>query len=257
MKYGCIGEHLPHSFSREIHGEIGSYDYELKELVPEDIPVFMTERNFAGINVTIPYKQSVIPFLDCLDDTAEAIGAVNTVINRSGKLWGCNTDLYGLTCLIRRIGLEFSGKKVLILGTGGTSRTAAYAAQMLGAGNILKVSRTAKNGAVSYEAALRDHTDAEIILNTTPCGMYPHPDEQPLSLKPFRRLQGVADVIYNPLRSRLVLEARALGLPAEGGLYMLVAQAVRASELFLNTSYPEELTDRIYDRILRRKKTSY
>ena len=254
MKYGCIGEHLPHSFSREIHGEIGSYDYELKELAPDEVPAFMTAKDFAGINVTIPYKQAVVPFLSSVDETAEAIGAVNTVVNRGGRLTGHNTDLCGLTRLIRRIGLELSGRKVLILGTGGTSRTAAYAARLLGAGSILKVSRTAKDGAVSYEEALRDHTDAEIILNTTPCGMYPHPEGQPLSLRTFSRLQGVADVIYNPLRSRLVLEARALGLPAEGGLYMLVAQAVRASELFLDTAYPEDLTDRIYNRILRRKE---
>ena len=254
MKYGCIGEHLPHSFSMEIHREIGSYDYELKELPPVGIPAFMTEKGFSGINVTIPYKQAVIPFLDHIDRTADAIGAVNTVVNRGGELWGFNTDFYGLTCLIRRVGLNLSGRKVLILGTGGTSRTAAYTARALGAGSILKVSRTTRDGAVSYEDALRDHTDTEIILNTTPCGMYPHPDEQPLSLKPFTRLQGIVDVIYNPLRSRLVLEARSLGLPAEGGLYMLVAQAVRASELFMDTVCPEDLTDRIHNRILRRKE---
>ena len=254
MKYGCIGEHLPHSFSKEIHGEIGSYDYLLKELAPDEVPAFLTEKAFSGINVTIPYKQAVIPFLDHIDETAKAIGAVNTVVNRDGELRGYNTDLYGLTRLIRRIGLDLSGRKVLILGTGGTSRTAAYAAQALGAARIVKVSRTARDGAVSYDDAVRWHSDAEIILNTTPCGMYPDPDNQPLSLKPFRRLQGVADVIYNPLRSRLVLEARSLGLPAEGGLYMLVAQAVRASELFLDTAWPEELTDRIYHRILRRKE---
>ena len=254
MKYGCIGEHLPHSFSKEIHAEIASYAYELKELTPEELPAFMAAKDFQGINVTIPYKQAVIPFLDHIDETAEAIGAVNTVVNRGGELWGYNTDLFGLTRLIRRAKLDLSGRKVLILGTGGTSRTAAYAAETLGAGQILKVSRTERDGTVSYEDALRDHSDAEIILNTTPCGMYPHPDAQPLALTSFGSLQGVADVIYNPLRTRFILEARALGLPAEGGLYMLVAQAVRASELFLDTAYPEDLTDRIYARILRRKE---
>ncbi len=254
MKYGCIGEHLPHSFSKEIHAEIASYDYELKELTPEELPAFMTAKDFQGINVTIPYKQAVIPFLDHIDETAKAIGAVNTVVNRGGELWGYNTDLFGLTRLLRRAKLDLSGRKVLILGTGGTSRTAAYAAETLGAGQILKVSRTGRGGAVSYEDALRAHSDAEIILNTTPCGMYPHPDAQPLALKSFASLQGVADVIYNPLRTRFILEARTLGLPAEGGLYMLVAQAVRASELFLDTVYPEDLTDRVYARILRRKE---
>ena len=214
----------------------------------------MTARSFRGINVTIPYKQAVIPFLDEIDETARAIGAVNTVVNRDGKLYGYNTDLYGLTRLIRRIGLDLSGKKVLVLGTGGTSRTASYAAEKLGARVVYRVSRTSREGSLSYEEVLQDHTDAEIILNTTPCGMFPKPAEQPLSLEPFTRLEGVADAIYNPLRSRLVLDARSRGIPAEGGLYMLVAQAVRASELFLDTSYPEDLTDRIYNAILRRKE---
>ena len=254
LTYGCIGEHLPHSFSREIHEQIGGYAYELKELTPEELPAFMTARSFRGINVTIPYKQAVIPFLDEIDETARAIGAVNTVVNRNGKLYGYNTDLDGLTRLIRRVGLDLSGKKVLVPGTGGTSRTASFAAGQLGAREVLRVSRTGREGSLTYEDILRNHTDAEIILNTTPCGMYPEPDAQPLPLEPFHRLQGVVDVIYNPLRSRLVLDARSRGIPAEGGLYMLVAQAVRASEHFLDTAYPEDLTDRIYERILRKKE---
>ena len=256
LEFGCIGEHLPHSFSREIHGEIGGYAYDLKELTPEELPAFMAARAFRGINVTIPYKQAVIPFLDEIDETARAIGAVNTVVNRNGKLYGYNTDLDGLTRLIRRIGLDLAGKKVLIPGTGGTSRTAAFAAERLGAREILRISRTGREGSLTYEDVLRDHADAEIILNTTPCGMFPEQDAQPLPLEPFTRLQGVADVIYNPLRSRLVLDARSRGIPAEGGLYMLVAQAVRASEHFLGTAYPEGLADRIHDRILRRKENT-
>ncbi len=254
LSYGCIGEHLPHSFSKEIHGQIGGYAYELTELTPEELPAFMTARSFRGINVTIPYKQAVIPFLDEIDGTAKAIGAVNTVVNRDGKLYGFNTDLDGLTRLVRRIGLDLSGRKVLIPGTGGTSRTAAFAAERLGAREVYRISRTGKESSLTYEQALRDQADAEIILNTTPCGMYPEPDAQPLPLDPFRRLEGVVDVIYNPLRSRLVLDARSRGIPAEGGLYMLVAQAVRASEHFLDTVYPESLTDRIYSRILRSKE---
>ena len=254
LEYGCIGEHLPHSFSREIHEQIGAYSYELKELAPEELPVFMTARAFRGINVTIPYKQAVIPFLNEIDETAKAIGAVNTVVNRNGKLYGFNTDLDGLTRLICRIGLDLKGKKVLIPGTGGTSRTASFAAEKLGAREILRVSRTGREGSLTYEDVLRNHTDAEIILNTTPCGMFPETDAQPLPLDPFDRLQGVADVIYNPLRSRLVLDARSRGIPAEGGLYMLVAQAVRASEHFLDTVYSPDLTDRIYERILRTKE---
>ena len=254
LTYGCIGEHLPHSFSKEIHGEIADYAYKLQELTPDELPAFLAARSFRGVNVTIPYKQAVIPCLDETDPTARAIGAVNTIVNRDGKLFGFNTDLYGLIRLIRRTGLDLSGKKVLIPGTGGTSRTAAFAAKQLGAREILKISRTGRDGSLTYEDALRDHTDAQIILNTTPCGMYPNPDARPLPLEPFTRLEGVVDVIYNPLRSRLVLDARARGIPAEGGLYMLVAQAVRASEIFLDTAYPEDLTDRIYARILRRKE---
>ncbi len=254
LTYGCIGEHLPHSFSREIHEQIGGYAYALKELTPEELPLFMAARAFRGINVTIPYKQAVIPFLDDIDETARAIGAVNTVVNRNGKLFGYNTDLDGLTRLVRRTGLDLSGKKVLVPGTGGTSRTASFAAEKLGAREILRVSRTGREGSLTYGDVLRNHTDAEIILNTTPCGMYPEPEAQPLPLDPFTRLQGVVDVIYNPLRSRLVLDARSRGIPAEGGLYMLVAQAVRASEHFLDTVYPEDLADRIYERILRRKE---
>ena len=256
LMYGCIGEHLPHSFSREIHQQIGGYAYNLKELTPEELPAFLAARSFRGINVTIPYKQAVIPYLDGIDDTARAIGAVNTIVNRGGKLYGYNTDLDGLTRLIRRIGLDLRGRKVLILGTGGTSRTAAFAAEQLGAREIFRVSRTDREGSLTYEEALRGHADAEIILNTTPCGMFPDPDAQPLSLAPFSRLQGMADVIYNPLRSRLVLEARSRGVPADGGLYMLVAQAVRASELFLDTSYPDGLTDRIHEQILRQKENT-
>ncbi len=256
LNYGCIGEHLPHSFSKEVHGQIGGYAYELKELTPEELPAFMAARSFRGINVTIPYKQAVIPFLDEVDENARKIGAVNTVINRDGKLYGFNTDLYGLIRLIRRVGLDPAGKKILIPGTGGTSRTAVFAAESLGAREIYRISRTGREGCITYDEALKNHTDAEIILNTTPCGMFPEPDAQPLPLEPFRQLKGIVDVIYNPLRSRLVLDARSRGIPAEGGLYMLVAQAVRASEHFMGTEYPEDLTDRIYEQILHRKENT-
>ena len=254
LTFALIGEHLPHSYSREIHALIGSYNYTLQELSPEEFDFFMSERLFAGINVTIPYKQKVIPYLDEIDETARAIGAVNTVVNRDGKLYGYNTDLYGLTRLIRRLGLDLADKKVLILGTGGTSRTASYAAEQLGAREILRVSRTGKESGITYEEALASHTDAQIIINTTPCGMFPEPGAQPVSLDPFHALEGVVDVIYNPLRTRLVLDARSRGIPADGGLYMLVAQAVRASELFLGRKQEEDLTDIIHDAILRWKE---
>lgn len=254
MMYGCIGEHLPHSFSKEIHEQIGDYDYELKEIAPADLDAFMTARPFRAINVTIPYKQAVIPYLDQISETARAIGAVNTIVNRNGKLFGYNTDFDGLIGLIRRAGIDLTGKKVLILGTGGTSKTALHAARALGADRVLRVSRTAREDAVTYEAALRDHTDAHVILNTTPCGMYPHIEEAPLSPAAFPRLCGVIDAVYNPLRSRLVLEGRKMGVPAEGGLYMLSAQAVRAAEIFQGKQFPQELAEKAFRRVLKGKE---
>ena len=253
MIYGCIGEQLPHSFSREIHEAIGGYAYELREIAPDRLDAFMAERSFRAVNVTIPYKQAVMAHLSWLSDTARAIGAVNTVVNREGLLYGYNTDFDGLSRLIRRLGLDLRGKNILILGTGGTSRTALYTARTLGAARIERVSRTARGGALTCEQALQ-RVDTDVIINTTPCGMFPHRDELPIALEGFPRLSGVIDAIYNPLRSRLVLSARSRGVPAEGGLYMLVAQAVRASEIFLGTRYPDGLTDEIYGKILRRKE---
>ena len=254
MMYGCIGERLPHSFSKEIHRLIGDYDYDLKELAPEALDAFMRERPFRGINVTIPYKQAVLPYLSEISETARAIGAVNTIVDRNGALYGDNTDCHGLTRLIQRLGLQLRGGKVLVLGTGGTSRTAVYACRSLGASEVLRVSRTGKDGALTYEEAARAHADAGFLINTTPCGMFPAVDAAPVSLDDYPRLRGVVDAVYNPLRSELVLEARKRGIPAEGGLYMLVAQAVRAAELFRDTQYPEGLTDLVYERIRREKE---
>ena len=258
MIYGCIGEHLPHSFSAEIHRMIGTVPYELKEIAPEDLDAFMRAKDFQGINVTIPYKQAVIPWLDEISETAREIGAVNTVVKRKGKLYGTNTDAAGLTALLRRTGLRLSGKKVLIAGTGGTSKTALYVANRLGAREVLRLSRHPERfqgeDVLSYEAAAERHRNAEILINTTPCGMFPHAEEQPLDPGDFPALEGVADVIYNPLRTRLVMEARKRGIPAEGGLYMLTAQAVRAAEVFRDREEKEELIADIYRRLLRQKE---
>jgi shikimate dehydrogenase len=254
MIYGLIGEHLGHSFSAEIHARLGKEPYELRELPPDRVEAFLRERDFRGINVTIPYKQTVIPFLDGISETARAIGAVNTVVRRDGKLYGDNTDAAGLTMLLRRTGAEISGKKVLILGTGGTSRTAKYVAESLGASSVIRVSRTAREDAVTYEEAARDHRDARILINTTPCGMYPAVGDCPADLRDYPELEAVADVIYNPLRTNLVLEAREKGIPAEGGLYMLTAQAVRAAELFRGTEYPDGTAAEIFRELLREKE---
>ena len=247
MEYGLIGEKLPHSFSKEIHGRLADYDYRLQELTPAQLPEFLKKREFKGVNVTIPYKQAVIPYLDEIDEKAAAIGAVNTIVNREGKLYGYNTDYDGMVALTRHAGLSLEGKTVVILGTGGTSKTAMAVAKDLGAAAVYRVSRSGKEGAISYEEAAR--LPVQILINTTPSGMYPHPDGQPMDLSRFGWLEGVLDAVYNPLRTRLVLQARDNGARAQSGLYMLVAQAAVACEHFLGEKLPENALTDVYRAI--------
>lgn len=250
MKYGCIAERLGHSFSADIHALLGNPDYELCPLPPDALEDFLRQRDFCGINVTIPYKGAVIPYLDRVEETAARIGAVNTVVNKGGMLCGYNTDLYGMTALIRRLNIDLRGQKVAVTGTGGTSRTAVAVAESLGAREILRVGRTGRDDSITYEQLRNRHTDITFLINTTPVGMYPHAEDRLLELSCFPALRGVVDAVYNPLRTNLVLDARERGIPAEGGLYMLVAQAVRASELFLDTVYPDGTTDEVYKKML-------
>ncbi len=254
MKYGCIGEHLGHSFSKEIHNALAPYEYEIKEIPRDELDMFMEKREFSAINVTIPYKEPVIPHLDCISDKARAIGAVNTIVNRNGKLYGYNTDFYGMSCLIKKMGLDLAGKKVAILGSGGTSKTAVAVSRSMNAREIIKVSRSGKEGAITYSELYRKHGDTEIIINTTPVGMYPNPDGSPVELDKLPMVCGAVDAVYNPLRTKLVTEARKKGIKAEGGLYMLVAQAVRASEIFLDRKYSEEDTERVFKKLLSEKE---
>ena len=251
MKCGLIGRKLGHSYSCQIHHAIADYSYDLWELEPEQLAPFLQKGDFAGVNVTIPYKQQVIPYLDDLSDTARAIGAVNTIVNRSGRLYGDNTDLAGMIVLIRRLGLELHGKKVLILGTGGTSKTARAAAQQLGAAEVYRLSRSGREDAMTYEEARRLHGDAAVLINTTPCGMYPAVEDCPLDPADFPRLEGVVDAVYNPLRTNLVLAARERGIPAQGGLYMLAAQAVYAGALFRGCQAAQADIDLAYRTVLR------
>lgn len=253
-RYGCVGKTLTHSFSREIHARLADYDYELIELTEEELGRFLTAKDFAAVNVTIPYKQAVIPYLDEISDVARRIGAVNTIVNRDGKLYGHNTDYDGLKALTIRAGLDLHGKKVLVLGTGGTSKTACAVATDLGAAQVLTVSRRPAAGSVTYEQAMTCHTDAQVVINTTPCGMYPDSDGQPIDLAPFPHLEGIVDVVYNPLHTNLVLDAKARGLKAEGGLYMLVTQAVVAAGYFLDTVLPADTADRVYADLLAMKE---
>lgn len=250
MDYGLIGEKLPHSFSKEIHEKLGYYQYSIKELKREELTDFILQKNFKGINVTIPYKQDVIPLLDEIAPEARAIGAVNTVVNRDGVLYGYNTDFGGMRALIEHAGVVIKYKKVLILGTGGTSLTATAVCRRLDAKEVLRVSRSGNGGAITYEQAYTEHGDADVIINTTPCGMYPNIFDCPIDLLRFPKLSGVIDAVYNPLQTRLILSARERGIDAEGGLYMLVAQAVLAAQLFLDEEWDSvKLTNRIYNEI--------
>lgn len=229
MEYGLLGEKLAHSFSPGIHRALAGYDYRLLPTPPDEVADLFRRREFKGLNVTIPYKRTVIPLCDEVDPRAAAIGAVNTVVNRGGRLIGYNTDIDGLIYLAKRAGVDMHGKKVVILGSGGTGHTACAAAKELGAAEIAVVSRKGEN---NYENLASRHGNAQVLINTTPVGMFPHTGVSPVSLEIFPQLSGVLDVVFNPLRTALIMEAEARGVPCACGLPMLVAQARRAAELF-------------------------
>ena len=254
MDYGLVGEKLGHSFSKEIHSKLSKYDYCLCEVAPEDIDDFFIERDFKGVNVTIPYKQTVMKHLDFISEEAKSIGAVNTVVNRNGKLYGYNTDFAGMKGLILKNGIEISGKKVLILGTGGTSNTAFAVCQSLGAKSIFKVSRSKSEQHIDYDEAYSQHSDCDVLINTTPCGMYPNINSVAIDIDCFSNLSGVVDAVYNPLSSLLVTKAKQKGIKAVGGLYMLVLQAAVAAEHFMDCKVEETRVDEIYKDILKAKR---
>lgn len=258
MEFGCIARKLGHSFSAEIHSLIGGYDYQLCEVPDGELDEFMKNRQFKGVNVTIPYKKDVIPYLFEMNDVARRIGSVNTVVNRDGKLFGYNTDYFGLKALLLHNGIDLFGKTVLVLGTGGTSVTAQVLADDMGAENVVVVSRHSGDGNVTYAEAENRYSCAEVIINTTPCGMYPdnycEQNPLPLHLEKFTRLEALADAVYNPLRPAYVRKAQELGVKkAAGGLYMLVAQACFASEIFRDVTIPTEEIDRIYSKLILSK----
>ena len=234
MKYGLLGERLPHSHSPKIHRLLGNPDYALFEKEAGEVADFLTKREFEAINVTIPYKQTVMPFCDVLDGAAVEIGAVNTVVNCGGKLFGCNTDFDGFIFMCNRAGIDIKGKKVLILGGGGTSHTAMAVAKKLGAASITVAGRS---GEVNYENIYKKASDSEVIINTTPVGMFPNNDGRLIELEKFPKLSGVIDVIYNPLKTRLICDAERMGVPCAGGLTMLVAQAAFADKYFRSITH--------------------
>ena len=249
MKYGLIAERVGHSFSAEIHKALFGYDYELKAIEKEKLDSFMKKREFDAINVTVPYKEAVIKHLNYVDRKAADIGAVNTVVNRDGALYGYNTDFDGMLSLINREEIAIKGKKVLILGSGGTSKTAYHVVESLGCMTAYRVSRATKEGCITYEEAMLGHSDADVIINTTPVGMFPNIDASAVNFDSFPNVSAVIDVVYNPLRTKLVTDAINKGIKAVGGLNMLVAQAAIAAEKFVETQVPVSEIDRVYQAL--------
>lgn len=266
--YGLLGRKLGHSWSVPIHRALGCEDYRLIELEPESLEGFLRREDLGGLNVTIPYKREVMKFCDALDPAAERIGSVNTLVRRAGKLYGYNTDIDGFLYMLRRAKISLTGKKVVILGSGGASLTAQAIAQQEGAREIVVISRM---GPDNYQNLPERHKDAQVLVNTTPVGMWPHMDGQPADLRLLPAVTDVADVVYNPGRTNLLLQAETLDLefrtrdgeiPPEslrengvrrirytGGLPMLVSQAKRAEELFFDRVIPDREPESIVSRL--------
>ena len=243
MRYGLLGKTLGHSYSPQIHAQLGDYRYELFEKQPEELETFLRQGDFDGLNVTIPYKKAVLPYCARLSDTVKAIGSANTLVRqKDGSLFADNTDAFGFSCILDECGADVRGKKALVFGSGGASVTAQYVLKTRGARTVLVISRS---GAHNYEN-LAEHADAEILVNTTPLGMYPNNGATPVDLAQFPRCEAVLDVVYNPARTALLLQAEALGIPHAGGLLMLVAQAKRSSELFTGRAIPDARIGEIY-----------
>jgi len=245
MKSGLLGRKLGHSYSPQIHALMGEYSYELFEKEPNEVKNFILHGDFTGINVTIPYKKDVIPYLDELSPLAKRMGSVNTIVRRpDGTLFGHNTDYFGFSSMIHRSGIQVSGKKVLVLGSGGASNTAVKVLEDLGA-SVVIISRSGKN---NY-SNLHFHKDATVIVNTTPVGMYPLTGTAPVDLRSFPQLEGVLDMIYNPSKTQLLLDAESLGLPHENGLWMLVAQAKEAAEYFAEKPLDDSLIASVHRKL--------
>lgn len=245
-KFGLLGEHLGHSYSPQIHKMLGGYDYDLFEVAPDDLGRFMTEAGFDGINVTIPYKKAVIPYCDELTAEAAEIGSVNTIVRLpDGRLRGDNTDYHGFLGLISHSGITVAGKKCIVLGNGGVAPTVRAALKNSGAASVITVSRSGED---NYGNISR-HADADIIVNTTPLGMYPKNGSAAVSLSSFPNCSGVLDLVYNPALTAILLDAKERGIRHEGGLYMLVKQAACACERFLGTSVSDEAVNAAFRRI--------
>lgn len=254
MDYGLIGEKLGHSYSKDIHEMLADYTYDIYPLSREEFKTFMEKHEFKSINVTIPYKQDVIPYLDEMDENAKAIGAVNTIVNKNGKLYGHNTDFSGFLYMLKKHSIQVEGKKCVVLGDGGASKAVVAVLKKLGAKEIVIVDIIQTESAITYEECFEKHTDAEFIANTSPVGMYPKCDASPVDLSKFPKCQAVADVIYNPLETKLITQAKELRMTGVNGLEMLVAQALYAVEFFLDTKLDESKIDEVFQKIYQDKK---
>ena len=245
-KYGLLGRKLDHSYSPQLHNMLSDYEYKLYEVEPEDLDTFMETTRLSGMNVTIPYKKSVMKYCVELSDAARKMGCCNTLVKMADGWHGDNTDYYGFCAMVKNRGIDFDGRKVLVLGSGGASNTVCRASEDLGAREIVVISRSGDN---NY-SNLDKHADADIIVNATPVGMFPYNGQCMLELKQFPKLEGVVDLIYNPERTALLLQAEELGIKHTDGLYMLVAQAKKAAEIFAGRLIPESENERI-NAILR------
>ncbi len=235
MRFGLLGRKLGHSYSPQIHSLLGDYEYPLYEKEPEEIESFMGSNEFDGMNVTIPYKETVISYMSQLSETAQKIGSVNTVKRLpDGTLYGDNTDYYGFSYMLESAGFDVKDKKVIVLGNGGASKTAVCVCRDKGAKEVIVISRRSETD--NY-ANISKHSDADYIINTTPVGMYPNNGESPVDLTVFTKCLGVADLIYNPSKTQLLLDAEKLSIPCINGLTMLCAQGVKAAEIFTNQSF--------------------
>ena len=244
--YGLLGRKLGHSWSVPIHKALGCDSYRLIELEPDELGKFLAQENIGGLNVTIPYKRDVMPFCDVIDEGAQSIGSVNTLVRKAdGKLYGYHTDIFGFMYMAQRAGISFDKKKVVVLGSGGASLTVQAAARREKAREVVVISRT---GADNY-GNLERHGDAEILVNATPVGMWPDLGSQPVDLKRLPNLEAVMDLIYNPSRTDLLLQAEKMGLRRAGGLSMLVNQAVVAEERFFDRSIPDSETEKILEQL--------
>lgn len=248
LRCGLLGETLGHSYSPAIHAMLGDYRYRLFEKTPQEVDAFLRDGEFDGLNVTIPYKKTVIPYCAALTDAAREIGSVNTLVRLPDHtLLGDNTDAAGFRLMVRRLGVCVEGKKCLVCGSGGASLTVQHVLRTLGAGEIVVLSRSGKE---NY-ASLSRHADAALLVNTTPLGMYPHAGESPVDLTDLPQLIGVLDLVYNPAKTKLLLDAESRGIPCCGGLWMLVEQARRASELWQQTAIDDSRVEMIFDRLRR------